>query len=78
MTVRSLKRRNHALSNPRAQLDRELADAIATVALRRGPALDQVIEQAVRQCLGPSVIDQLWERSLLDEDEATRIAVEEV
>jgi predicted transcriptional regulator len=59
-------------------LEQELAEAVDSVAARSGRAPDQVIEQALRQYLEPSVIDRLWERNRLDEDEAMRIAVEEV
>lgn len=59
------------------RFDYELLDAIRREAARRGTSEDEVIEAAVRRYVAPSVLDRLWERNQLDEDEAMRIAVEE-
>ena len=60
------------------RLDDEVLDAIRREAARSGRSEDEVVEDAVRRYLGPSVLDRLSERNRLDEDEAMAIALEEV
>ncbi len=59
------------------RLDDEVLDAIRREAARSGRSEDEVVEDAVRRYLGPSVLDRLRERNRLDEDEAMTIALEE-
>lgn len=60
------------------ELDAQLLDAVRDEAARSGRSEDAVIEEAVRRYLGPSVLDRLWERNRLDEDEAMEIARDEI
>ncbi len=59
-------------------LDDEVLEAVRQEAARSGRSEDEVVENAVRRYLGPSVLDRLRERNLLDEDEAMALALEEV
>ena len=45
-------------------------------AARTGKGDSQVIEEALRRDLGLDLLEQLWERNQLDEDEAVELAVE--
>ncbi|MDP9388615.1 MAG: ribbon-helix-helix protein, CopG family [Actinomycetota bacterium] len=59
-------------------LDDEVLDAVRREAARSGRSEDQVVEDAVRRYLGPSVLDRLREQNRLDEDEAMAFALDEV
>lgn len=60
------------------KLDDEVLDAVRREAARSGRSIDEILEDAVRRYLGPSVLDRFRERNRLDEDEAMAIALEEV
>ncbi len=60
------------------QLDDDVLAAVRLEAARSGRSEDQVVEAAVRRCIGPGVLDRLAARNRLDEDEAMAIATEEV
>jgi len=60
------------------KLDADVLDAIRLEATRSGRSEDQVVENAVRRYIGPSVLDHLRERNHLDEDEAMKVATEEL
>ena len=58
-------------------LPEEVADVVRREATRTGRTDAEVVELAVRRLVAPSVLDRLWERSTLNEDEAMTLAVEE-
>ena len=58
-------------------LPKEVADVVRREATRTGRTDAEVVELAVRRLVAPSVLDRLWERSTLNEDEAMTLAVEE-
>lgn len=62
----------------RVELSDEVADVIRREAARTGRSEADIVELAVRRLVAPTVLDRLWARSELDEDEAMAIAVEEV
>jgi hypothetical protein len=45
-------------------------------AARTGKGDSQIIEESLRRDLGLDLLEQLWERNQLDEDEAIDLAVE--
>ena len=45
-------------------------------AARTGKGESQVIEEAVRRELGFDLLDRLWARNALSEDEAMKLAIE--
>ena len=45
-------------------------------AARTGKGDSQVIEESLRRDLGLDLLEQLWERNQLGEDEAAKLAVE--
>lgn len=55
----------------------EVADVVRREAARTGRTETEVVEAAVRRLATTSVLDKLWERATLDEDEAMAIATEE-
>jgi hypothetical protein len=59
-------------------LSGEIADAVRAEAARTGRTDAEVVEVAVRRFLGPSILDQLWARSELTDDEAMAIALGEI
>jgi len=59
-------------------LSGEIADAVRAEAARTGRTDAEVVEVAVRRFLGPSILDQLWTRSELTDDEAMAIALDEI
>jgi Ribbon-helix-helix protein, copG family len=50
--------------------------AVKVRAARTGKGDSEVIEQALRRDLGLDLLDRLWSRAELDEDEASALAVE--
>ena len=56
----------------------EVAEAVRREAARTGRTEIEVVEEAVRRLVSPSVFDRLWERSSLTEGEAMTIANEEI
>ncbi len=72
------KLRDVAKSAATVKLDADVLDAIRLEAARSGRSEDQVVEDAVRRYIGPSVLDHLRERNHLDDDEAMKIATDEL
>ena len=62
----------------RVELSDDVAEAVRRVANRTGRSEAEVVELAVRRFVLPSILDRLWGRATLTEDEAMAIAVEEV
>lgn len=59
-------------------LDEDLLKAAKIVAVRTGKKEYQVLEDALRQYLGLSVIEKVWRRGTLREDQALRLAYKEL
>lgn len=57
-------------------IDEDVLRAVKVRAARSGKGDSEVIEEAVRRELGLDLLQRLWERSSLDEDEAMTLAVE--
>jgi len=57
-------------------IDEALLRAVKVKAARLGRGDSEVIEAAVRRDLGLDLLERLWERSSLSEDEAVELAVE--
>jgi hypothetical protein len=57
-------------------IDEEVLRWVKIRAARTGKGDSAVIEEALRRDLGLDVLDQLWERNDLAEDEANALAVE--
>jgi Ribbon-helix-helix protein, copG family len=57
-------------------IDSDVLRAVKVRGARTGRGDSEVIEQALRHELGLDLLDRLWERSDLPEDEATVLAVE--
>jgi hypothetical protein len=57
-------------------IDEEVLRAVKVRAARTGQGDGQVIEEALRRALGLDLLDRLWQRNDLPEDEATSLAVE--
>ena len=62
----------------RVELSDDVAEVVRREASRTGRSEAEVVELAVRRLVAPSILDRLWERAELTEDEATAIAIEEV
>jgi len=63
--------------NEDPELVDELADVVRRKASRTGKTEAEVVELAVQRLALPPILDRLWERATLSEDEAMAIAVEE-
>ena len=57
-------------------IDEEVLRAVKVKAARTGKADGEVIEEALRRDLGLDLLDEMWSRSGLAEDEAIALAVE--
>lgn len=57
-------------------IDDDVLRAVKVRAARTGQGDGEVIEEALRQLLGFDLIDRLWARNDLAEDEAMSLAVE--
>lgn len=57
-------------------IDEDVLRAVKVRAARTGKGDGEVIEEALRQHLGLDLLDRLWARNDLDEDEAMSLAVE--
>lgn len=57
-------------------IDEEVLRAVKVRAARTGKGESEVIEQALRRELGFDLLDHLWDRTDLKEDEAMDLAVE--
>lgn len=57
-------------------IDEEVLRAVKVRAARSGKGDSEVIEEAVRRDLGLDLLERMWARNRMSEDEASRIAVE--
>lgn len=57
-------------------IDEEVLRAVKIRAARTGKGDSEVIEEALRRELGLDLLERLWQRNDLPEDEATALAVE--
>lgn len=57
-------------------IEPEVLRAVKVRAARTGKGDSEVIEEALRSQLGLDLLDRLWARSDLGEEEATELAVE--
>jgi Ribbon-helix-helix protein, copG family len=57
-------------------LDEGVLRAVKVKAARTGKGDSEVIEEALRKDLGFDLLDRLWARNDLDEDEAMKLALE--
>jgi hypothetical protein len=57
-------------------VDERVMRAVRVKAARTGRRDSEVIEEALRRDLGLDLLDRIWERATLDEEEATKLAVE--
>jgi hypothetical protein len=57
-------------------IDERVLRAVRVKAARTGRRDSDVIEQALRRDLGLDLLDRIWDRATLDEDEAAKLAVE--
>jgi Ribbon-helix-helix protein, copG family len=58
-------------------LDERVLRAVRVKAARTGRRDSEVIEDALRRDLGLELLERIWERGELDEDEALALAVKE-
>jgi metal-responsive CopG/Arc/MetJ family transcriptional regulator len=58
-------------------IDEEVLRAVKVRAARSGKGESEVIEEAVRKDLGLDLMERLWARNQLTEEEAMKLAVEE-
>ena len=57
-------------------IDQEVLRAVKIRAARTGQADSEVIEESLRRDLGLDLLDRLWQRNNLSEQEAVDMAVE--
>lgn len=57
-------------------IDEEVLRAVKVRAARTGKGDSELIEEALRRDLGLALLDRLWARNRLAEDEAIQLAVE--
>jgi hypothetical protein len=57
-------------------IDERVMRAVRVKAARTGRRDSDVIEEALRCDLGFDLLDRVWERASLDEDDAMKLAVE--
>ncbi len=57
-------------------IDEEVLRAVRVAAARTGRRDSEVIEEALRRELGLDLLERLWARNDMPEDEATTLAVE--
>lgn len=57
-------------------IDEDLLRAVKVRAANTGKGDGEVIEEALRRALGLELLDRLWSRNDLDEQEAVELAVE--
>jgi hypothetical protein len=57
-------------------IDEEILRAVKVRAARTGKGDSQVIEEALRRDLGLDLLESLWAKSTLSEQEASKLAVE--
>lgn len=57
-------------------LDKEVLRWVKVRAARQGKADGEVIEESLRRDLGLALLDKLWRKNDLDEEEAMKLALE--
>jgi metal-responsive CopG/Arc/MetJ family transcriptional regulator len=57
-------------------LDERVLRAVRVKAARSGRSESEVIEDALRRYLGLDLLERIWARADLDEDEAMRLALQ--
>jgi hypothetical protein len=57
-------------------IDEDVLRAVKIRAARTGKGDSEVIEEALRRDLGLDLLDRLWERNALPEDDAVKLGVE--
>jgi ribbon-helix-helix CopG family protein len=57
-------------------IDEDVLRAVKVQSARTGKGDSQVIEEALRRQLGLDLLDRLWQRNNLDEEQAIALAVE--
>jgi metal-responsive CopG/Arc/MetJ family transcriptional regulator len=57
-------------------IDKDVLRAVKVRAARTGKGESEVIEQAIRSDLGLDLLDRLWARNDMTEDEAMALAIE--
>ena len=57
-------------------IDSDVLRAVRVKAARAGKGDSEVIEEALRRDLGLDLLERLWQRNHLSEEEATALAVE--
>ena len=57
-------------------LDEEVLRWVRIRAARQGKGDSQVIEESLRRDLGLELLERLWDKNSMDEDEAMRLGVE--
>jgi hypothetical protein len=57
-------------------LDEEVLRWIRVRAARQGKGDSQVIEESLRRDLGLDLLEQLWDKNRMGEDDAMRLAIE--
>jgi len=57
-------------------LDEDLLRWVRVRAARQGKGDSQVIEESLRRDLGLDLLERLWDKNQMNEDEAMRLAVE--
>ena len=57
-------------------LDQDVLRWVKVRAARQGKGDSEVIEESLRRDLGLDLLERLWARNRMDEDEAMRLAVE--
>lgn len=57
-------------------LDEEVLRWVKVRAARKGKGDSEVIEESLRRDLGLDLLDRLWARNQMDEDQAMRLALE--
>ena len=55
----------------------DLADVVRREAARTGMTEAEIVERAVQRLALPPILDRLWDRATLGEDEAMALALEE-
>jgi hypothetical protein len=58
-------------------LDEKVLRAVRVKAARTGRRDSEIIEEALRRDLGFELLERIWARADMDEDEAMRVAVDE-
>ena len=67
-----------ARSPLRVELSHDAAEVVRLEAGRTGLSESEIVELAVKRLAAPSILDRLWDRAELSEDEAMALANEEV